>query len=176
MNEAADHASGHQHKKQSNKDLFATDLVPLRLDYGATAPFIYETITALQYLNEEGPVRQFVKAEPEALKAVRALCTEIVRAGVRVRDGGKAKTLDEHLRFFTAEEIWMVDLAADVVAMFVYGGGIRPETQTRAHISLKSIDEHAHGMHWKHEVHKAGAGPVEFRDLRAHIPHHKTRG
>jgi hypothetical protein len=163
------------HHKQAGQDPFASDLVPLHLDYGATAPFIYETITAFQYLNEEPPVRQFARAEPEAVQAIRALCTAVTNAGIRVRDGGKAKILDEHLSFFTAEEIWMIDLAVDVVAMFAYGGGLRSETQLRVHTSLRSVDKHRRDRHWKREVHKAGTGPDAFRELRAQFPHHEPR-
>lgn len=67
----------------------------------------------------------------------------------------------------------MCDLAIDVLAMLAAGGGLSPGTRASAAEDLRLLDQHVHGHHWKSQVHKAGQGPAEFRELRAHIPDHK---
>jgi hypothetical protein len=76
---------------------------------------------------------------------------------------------------FTPEEFWKFNLAVDVIAMFATSGGLRRSAHAKAIIDLGVLDEHAHSHHWKSQVRKAGDGPAEFRDLRAHIPRHKPR-
>ncbi len=155
-----------------------TGLVPRHLNYGdATTPFIYDTISALQRLSDEPAVEQFVEARPEDLRAIQALARAVTEAGLRVRaTHAGAKVYDEHLRQFTAEEIWEIDLAVDVVAMLVGSGGVSADTRRSVFDRLRRIDEHVHSHHWKAEVRKAGAGPAAFRELRQAIPHHKPGG
>jgi hypothetical protein len=153
-------------------------LVPRHLNYGdVTTPFIYNTVSALQWLSDDPSVLQFVRSHPEDHRAILALSRTITEVGLRVRAAHKdGHIYDEHLRQFTAEEIWMIDLAVDVVAMFAGSGGLRADTRASVLDRLKRIDEHVHSHHWKAQVHKAGDGPAAFRDLRAYIPHHKPRG
>jgi hypothetical protein len=149
-------------------------LVPSGLGYSAVAPFLYLTLTTLALLGSEPTVQQYAEADPDAHRAIRALCTAAAQAGIRVRDTARhGDSFDEHLRMFTADEYWIFNLAVDVIAMFATGGGLRPDTRALVIDDLKTLDVHVHSHHWKHEVHKAGDGPAEFRELRAHIPHHK---
>jgi hypothetical protein len=149
-------------------------LVPPHLNYGAVAPFIYETMFALELLSDENPVRQYTRAEPDAHRAILALSRAVALTGIRVRDTNKkGDAFDEHLGLFTADEIWMFDLAIDVVAMFATGGGLSSDTGGMAQDRLRSIDKHVHSHHWKAQVRKAGEGPAEFRALRNSIPHHR---
>jgi hypothetical protein len=151
-------------------------LVPPHLDYGATPPFVYLTLSALTLLGTEGSVQQYIHANPDAHRATLELGREVAKAGIRVRDKlGNAAVIDEHLRHFTAEEIWMIDLAVDVLAMFATGGGLPDGTRGRVLDDLRSLDEHVKSAHWRREVHKAGDGPAVFRELRAHIPPHAQR-
>ncbi|HUC56771.1 MAG TPA: hypothetical protein VMA95_05180 [Streptosporangiaceae bacterium] len=147
-------------------------LVPHGLDFGATAPFVYDTLFGLLALQDQPPVEQYGRANPDARQAIFALSRTAGQAGVRVRDGGQAKDefLEGHLRLYSAEEIWMFDLAIDVLAMLATGGGLHQGTLTQARDHLKRADEQTHSAHWRRAVHQAGAGPVEFRELRAHVP------
>ncbi len=149
-------------------------LVPSGTDYEALAPFLYLTMTTLDLLGSDPVVRQYISAEPEAHRAIRELSAAVAAAGVRVRDTTKRHDFfDEHIREFTPEEIWIFDLAIDVVAMLGTLGGLNPATRAQILGDLRSLDYHPHSHHWKKEVRRAGDGPEAFRDLRAHVPHHK---
>jgi hypothetical protein len=99
----------------------------------------------------------------------------VAAAGVRVRDSGRRQRdeFEEHVRLFTADEIWLVNLAVDVIAMLTAIGGLRPDFHAQAVSDLRSLDYHVHSHHWKAQVRKAGDGPPHLRALRAHVPHHK---
>jgi hypothetical protein len=175
---AAGQSSGHRHTKHQGRQEDSPGLVPRHLNYGdVTTPFIYNTVSALQWISDDPTVEQYVSSHPEDHRAILALSRSITEVGLRVRAAHKdAKAYDEHLRQFTAEEIWMVDLAADVVAMFAGGGGLRSDTRASVFDRLKRVDEHSRSHHWKAQVRKAGEGPAEFRQLRASIPHHEPHG
>ena len=159
---------------KSAREKFPSGLVPLHLDYGATPQFVYLTLSSLNHLSDEPSVQQYTRAEPEAHQAILALTRRVAEAGRRVRElDPRASILDEALHYFTPEEIWLVDLAVDVAAMFAYGGGARTDTHGTVLRYLRSVDKHVHTRHWRKQVQKAGAGPAEFHDLRAHIPHHE---
>jgi hypothetical protein len=149
-------------------------LVPSGLGASAVAPFIELMLATLGLLGTEETVRQYSQADPDAHRAIRALSTQVAEAGIRVRDTAKPGDMfAEHMRMFTPEEYWKFNLALDVIAMFATGGGLSPDTRALIISDLKTLDGDANSHHWKHEVKKAGDGPAEFRDLRAHIPHHK---
>jgi hypothetical protein len=151
-------------------------LVPSGLGASAVAPFIELTLATLGLLGLEPAVQQYSQADPDAHRAIRALSTQVAEAGIRVRDTAKNRDMfDEHMRMFTPEEYWKFNLAVDVIAMFATGGGLRSDTHVLIINDLGILDEHAYSHHWKSQVHKAGDGPAEFRELRAHIPHHKPR-
>ena len=149
-------------------------LVPVGTDYEALAPFLYLTMTTLDLLGSDPVVRQYIHAAPEAHRAIRQLSTAIAAAGVRVRDTTtRHGFLEEHLREFTPDEIWLFDLAIDVIAMLGTLGGLSPSMHAQVLSDLRSLDDYPHSHHWKREVRKAGDGPEAFRDLRAHVPRHK---
>jgi hypothetical protein len=150
-------------------------LVPTGLNYGATAPIIYLTLSALATMGGESSVEQYISAQPAAHQAILALSRAVARAGIRMAESDPKAVIDDHLRLFSAEEIWMVDLAIDVVAMLGTGGSLHGDTRVRVLDKLKELDRHVDSHQWRKLVHKAGAGPAEFQQLRTHIPPHKPR-
>jgi hypothetical protein len=145
-------------------------LTPAGLDYDAvTIPFIDRTISVLNRLNDEPVVRQYAWAHPDVCSAIVSLSRAVFDIGIRVQANGH--DWDEHLRHFTAEEIWMVDLAVDVVTMFLDNGGLRHGGDGIAS-DLRRAEQHGHtdGHHWKKQVHNAGEGPAGFRGLRGRVP------
>ena len=160
--------SKHHHHDESG-------LVPHGMNFGASAPFVYETLFGLLVLQDQPPVEQYGRANPDARRAILALSRAVGQAGIRVRDSGYGakEFLHGDLRLYTAEEIWMFDLAIDVLAMLTVGGGLHEGTLAIARDHLKGADEQTKDRRWRHEVHKAGDGPAEFRELRAHVPHRR---
>jgi hypothetical protein len=149
-------------------------LVPFGLDTTGIPEFIRLTLSLLGSLANDDVVQQYIAAEPQALGAIRALSTAVAAAGGRIRDSGRMHgSFDDNLRLYTADEIWMIDLAIDVMAMLETLGGLAPDTRAPIIRHLGSLDDEVRTLHWKWEVHKAAAGPAEFRELRAHVPHHK---
>lgn len=149
-------------------------LVPAGTDDVAVAPFIYLTLSTLGLLSFESVVQQYASAEPAAHRAIRALSSAVSAAGTRVRDTGRMHDeFDQRLGLYTADEIWMFDLAVDVIAMFATIGGLTPGTRALVVSDLRSLDDDVHSHHWQKEVRRAGAGPAEFGELRAHVPRHK---
>jgi hypothetical protein len=151
-----------------------TGLIPNGTDCEVLAPFLSLTMSTLNLLGIDPVVRQYVSAAPEAHRAIRELSAAMAAAGVRVRDTTRRHDFfDEHIREFTPEEIWMFDLAIDVIAMLGTLGGLSPGTHAQILDDLRSLDRFPHNHHWQKEVRKAGDGPAVFRELRAHVPHHK---
>ncbi len=150
-------------------------LVPAGLNYGGTPPVIYLTLSALTAMGSESSVEQYISAQPAAQRAILALSGAVARAGIRIRVSDPKAVIDDHLRLFSAEEIWMVDLAIDVVAMLGTGGSLHGDTRVLVLDKLKELDRHVDSHQWRKLVRKAGAGPAEFHELRAHIPPHKPR-
>jgi hypothetical protein len=149
-------------------------LAPFELDTAGIPDFLGLTLSSLGWLSNDDVVQQYIAAEPRALAAIRALSTAVAAAGVRIRDSGRMHgSFDDNLALYSAEEIWMFDLAIDVIAMLSTLGGLTPETRAPIIRNLGPLDERVRTLHWKREVHKAGAGPAEFLELRAHVPHHK---
>jgi hypothetical protein len=150
-------------------------LTPAGLDYDAvTIPFIDRTISVLNRLNDEPAVRQYARAHPDACRAIVALSQAVFDTGIRAQRNGHDQ--DEHLRHFTAGEIWMVDLAVDVVTMFLDNGGLRRGGDGIAS-DLRRAEQHGHmdGRHWKKQVQNAGDGPEGFRGLRGRVPGRQPR-
>ena len=148
-------------------------LVPADLDTDAVAPFLSLTLTLLGLLPGDPGVNQYASTRPEVVQAIRALSTSVAAAGVRVRDSAPARDdFEDHVRRFTAEEIWMCDLAIDVIAMLGTLNGTGSRLRRMIVSDLGTLDKDVHGHHWKREVRKAGAGPAEFQELRMLVPHH----
>jgi hypothetical protein len=150
-------------------------LVPAGLNYGATAPVIYLTLSALAAMGGESSVEQYISAQPAAQQAILALSRSVARAGIRMAKSDPKAVIDDHLRLFSADEIWMVNLAIDVVAMLGTGGSLHGSTRVLVFDKLKELDRHVDSHQWRKLVAKAGAGPAEFHELRAHVPPHKPR-
>ncbi len=151
-------------------------MVPYGLDDSVIAPFLSLTITTLGLLSYDPVVEQYLAAEPRSHQSIRELTRAVAAAGVRVRDSSRRlDEFDEHLHKFTPEEFWVFNLAVDIIAMFCYTPGLDPGNHAVVRSDLQTLDEYAHGHHWKSQVRKAGDGPVQFRELRAHIPAHKPR-
>jgi hypothetical protein len=151
-------------------------MVPPHLDFGATSPFIERPLFALLLLNDEPSVQQYLRANLDAQKALLELTGAIGQVALRVRDAhGPKIVIDEHIKYYSAQEIWMFDLAIDVVAMLVTSGATVSDRDLILS-DLRSADKHAGSRPWRHQVHKAGAGPAQFRQLRELIPHHQPLG
>ena len=128
----------------------------------------------LTLLAGDSVVRQYASAQPEAQHAIRELSRAVAAAGTRVRDTGQMRdSFDQNLRYYTAEEIWLFDLAIDVIAMLGSLGGLPPGTRARLVDDLRLLDNNVSNHHWKKEVRQVGTGPAPFRELRAHVPHHQ---
>ena len=111
-----------------------TGLVPEGLDDAAVARFIYLTVATLGLLSIDPVIQQYVASAPDAHRAIRELSGAVAAAGVRVRDSGRRQRdeFEEHVRLFTADEIWLVNLAVDVIAMLTGLGSLRPDIHAQA--------------------------------------------
>lgn len=149
-------------------------LVPAGTDDCATSsPFLYLTLSALGLLSTQPAVHEFARQQPEAHQQIRALAAAVSAAGVRVRDGGLLRNdFDDRLRPYTPDEIWLFDLAIDVIALL--GGLESLPGSTRAQISsdVRSLDQSVHSHAWHKGLRHAGEGPAPFHALRALVPHH----
>lgn len=151
-------------------------MVPDGLDDNVIAPFLYLTISTLGLLSYDPVVKQYLAAEPKSHQSIRELSRAVAAAGVRVRDSGRRlEEFEEHLHKFTPEEFWVFNLAIDIIAMFCGTPGLEPGKHAQIRSDMQSLDEYPRGHHWKSQVRKAGDGPVQFRELRGHIPTHKPR-
>ena len=152
-------------------------LVPGGLGCYDVAPFLELLISSLALLSGEDSVQQYLSTEPDVARAIPMLVTAVAGAGTRVRDSGRMHDfLDERLKLFTAEEIWMFNLVIDVVAMLATIGGLRQDTRALLVDDAKTLGDETNSHHWKSQVRKAGDGPAAYRALRAHVPpHHKQR-
>jgi hypothetical protein len=149
------------------------NLVPADLDTDLVAPFLRLTISSLVLLSGDPGVNQYTSTRPEVVQSIYALSASIAAAGVRVRDTNPGRdSFEDHVRRFTAEEIWMCDLAIDVVAMLCTLNGVGSRIRRMILGDVGILDRDVHGHHWKKQVHKAGAGPAEFRELRTLVSHH----
>jgi hypothetical protein len=149
------------------------DLIPHRLNYGATGQFIYDTLMGITNIEFDPSVEQYCRADPESARAILALTTKVAQTGIRIRDANPKgdDIINDHLDRYSPEELWMCDLAIDVLAMFATSGGLHGDSRSFAQAKLKLANGHTHDKHWRHALKKAGDGPAEFRELRAHVPH-----
>jgi len=148
-------------------------LVPAGTDDCSTsAPFLYLTLAALgSGLSYEPVVREYARANPAQAARIRVLSTAVSAAGVRVRDAGLLKdSFDEHLRVYTAEEIWTFELAIDVIAMLGALDGLPGQARAMVAEDLRTLNGTARGHHGNKELKQAGTGPEEFQPLRAEVP------
>jgi hypothetical protein len=155
-------------------DLHPHGLVPDGTDDCSTgSPFLYLALSTLGLLGTEPAVRQFTGQQPELLAQIRALSTAVSAAGARVRDAGLLHSdFDDRLRPYTADEIWLFDLAIDVIAMLGGLADLSGGNRARVASDLRSLDQSVHSHTWRKGVRHAGEGPAPFRALRGIVPHH----
>jgi hypothetical protein len=152
-----------------------SSLVPygdLTVDF-SVAPFLGLVLASLRQLSSEASVQDYVSRAPGLRPAIQSLALAVADAGVRVRDSGELRdSFDENLPAYTPGEIWVFNLAIDLIALL---GGIDDlPGGTRAMIAsnLGSLDRDADSRRWKKELRSAGPRPEAFRELRARIPGH----
>ena len=143
-------------------------------DCSTSAPFLYLLLSTLgPGLSNEPAIQDHMRTEPVLRQSIRALATAVSDAGVRVRDGGLLRNdLDENLRVYTAEEIWIFDLAVDVAAWLCTLDGMPRKTQAQIVSNVRLLDQDVTAHTWKKELKKAGDGPQKFHELRAKVPRH----
>ncbi len=139
-----------------------------------SAPFIYLIMACLgSSLNTEQAVLAYVGSYPDFHAHIRELSRAVSNAGVRVRDEGQLRSdFDDSLRIYSPDEIWLFDLAVDVIAMLGSIDGLSNESLARYKSDVRTLDDEVHTHTWKKGVKKAGAGPVQFQDLRHRVPRH----
>jgi hypothetical protein len=151
-------------------------LIPEGLDFEGAPAFVYDTLCSLRMLGHEPPVQQYLQANPGIRAPILALSQVVAETGVRVGQVEKERpTIAERLKLYTPEEIWEFDLAIDVTAMFAANGGLTPDSRVILRSHLDFASELLSSHRWKHELHKAGQGPGQFRALRAHVPRHHPK-
>jgi hypothetical protein len=142
-------------------------------DCSTSSPFLYLTLATLgPGLSTEPAVRQYVEAM--GLRSdLQKLAQAVSAGGVRVRDYGLIRNdFDDNLHPFTPEEIWVFDLAIDVIAMLGCADGLPDRSLALFKSNLRNLDEEVTSRTWKHQLKKAGNGPAQFHELRAKIPRH----
>ena len=150
-------------------------LVPDGVDDCETcAPFVFLTLALLgSGLSLEPAVQAYTCGQPGLLRQIRQLSTAVSEAGVRVRDAGLLEdSFDCNLKVYAPEEIWIFDLAVDVIAMLGSLDGLPRAAQARFAAKLRTLDTWVDERAWKKGVKKAGEGPAAFRGLRASVRHH----
>lgn len=151
-------------------------LVPTGTDNCETcAPFLYLIMACLgSALSSETAVLQYTHGLPEFHKQIRQLSAAVSEAGVRVRDSGRLRSdFDDTLRIYSPEEIWLFDLAVDVIAMLGCVQGLSSSSLALYKSDVRRLDDEVHTHTWKHALKKAGAGPAQFQELRGGVPRHK---
>jgi hypothetical protein len=143
-------------------------------DCSTSSPFLYLLLAALGLgLSHEPVVQDYLRDSQPFHQAIRALTTAVSAAGVRVRDAGLLNgDFDMNLKVYTAEEIWLFDLAVDVLAVVGTLDGLPGQTRARMASDLRSLDQEVTSHTWKKELKRAGDGPERFRELRSRVPRH----
>lgn len=144
-------------------------------DCGTSAPFLYLIMMSLgPGLSTEKAVLSYVHGYPEFHRQIQQLSLAVSAAGVRVRDFGLLKNdFDDNLKPYSPEEIWIFDLAVDVIAMLGCVDGLSNSSLARFKQNVRSLDGEVTAHAWKHGLKKAGAGPAQFQELRARVPRHQ---
>ncbi|HET9899441.1 MAG TPA: hypothetical protein VFQ44_31325 [Streptosporangiaceae bacterium] len=140
-----------------------------------SAPFIYLILSCLgSGLSSESAVRRYVSAYPEFHADIRALSTAVSTAGARVRDEGRLRSdLDDNLKVYTPDEIWLFDLAVDLIAMLGSVDGLSNQRLAEFKNNVRTLDDEVQSHTWKRGVKKAGTGPARFQELRHRVPQHR---
>jgi hypothetical protein len=145
-------------------------LVPWDVDIFSGGRLVEELLTSLRVLSRDDVVEQYFSVQPQAHQSIRALSTAIGAAGAWPADR-KPDYSHVDLKRYTNQEIWLFDLAIDVIVMVAEIGG--SGTRRGVLADVHRLDDHVATHHWKQAVRKAEPGPPELHDLRASVPHHK---
>jgi len=143
---------------------------------GTGVPFLDLLLVQLGYgptygLSAEQAVRDFVRGQPGMYEQIREVGAAVYRAGARARNNGLLRSsFDDGLHPYTADEIWCMDLAIDVLAMLAVlprlSGGTRFSTLDALRSLYRICAEHT----WHKQLRHASGGPFECRELRARVP------
>jgi hypothetical protein len=141
-------------------------------DCWTSAPFIYLMLSVLGAgLSTDAVVQNYIRKDPALHQQIRALSVAVSAAGVRVRDASLLKSdLDDNLKVYTPEEIWIFNLALDVIGMLGAVDGLSGSTRALIKDDLRQLDQDTNNHTWKKELKRAGEGPEAFRHLRAKTP------
>jgi hypothetical protein len=138
---------------------------------GKRVPRVIELTLVTLPLLEDGPgIQQYATRAPQAHDAILALTATIADVGVRIRDTYPNEDLRHSgLRHLSADDIWMLDLTLDIMDMLAKAGTPFHDADT-VRWSLGNVDSLTHDRGWKRALRQAGAGPAQFRQLRAQVP------
>jgi hypothetical protein len=139
-----------------------------------SSPFLYLIMSTLgPGLSTEKAVIAYVGNYPDFHHAIRDLSTAVSEAGVRARDSGMLRgEFDDNLRVYSPMEIWMFDLAVDVIAMLGSVDGISNSELFRFRENVRTLDQEVSSHYWKSALREAGPGVPQFQQLRASVPRH----
>jgi hypothetical protein len=143
---------------------------------GTDVPFIDLLLVQLGYgpsygLSAEQAVRDFVHGQPGMYEQIRAVGTAVYQAGARARNNGLLRSsFDNGLHPYTADEIWCMDLAIDVLAMLAVLPRLSGGTRFSVLDTLRDLYVNCGEHTWHKQMRHAAGGPHEFRALRARVP------
>jgi hypothetical protein len=143
---------------------------------GTDVPFLDLLLVQLGYgpsygLSAEQAVRDFVGSQPGMYEQIREVGTAVYRAGARARNHGLLRSsFDDSLHPYSADEIWCMDLAMDVLAMLTVLPRLSGGARFSALEALRDLYQTCDGHTWHKQVKHAAAAPHDFRDLRARVP------
>ena len=137
----------------------------------SVAPFVGLILASFRNLSGEPSVQRYVSQEPGLRLAIRSLTAAVTAAGARVRDAGELHgSLDDSLKPYTSAEIWVFNLATDVIAVLGSAAGLSSGMRAMMASNLGGLDREASSHRWKKELKSAELGPEAFRELRSRIP------
>jgi hypothetical protein len=149
------------------------NLVPEDVDRCAlSSVFLSAALSATWMLGTEPVVQEYMHREPRLIPQIRALSTAVSAAGGRVYDADLVgNRYDGSFEMYTPGEIWIFDLAFDVIALLRARDGLSRQTLTVVAGSMRWTDDLARRSAWKKAIKAAGEGPAAWHELRVRVPH-----
>ena len=169
-------SKGRQEKHEEEFCLIPSEIYEKNQFQRTTVPFLDLLLSELGYqpyygLSREQAVRDFVHGQPGMYEQIREVGTTVYRAGARARNHGLLRNdYDNGLHPYSADEIWCMDLAIDVLAMLAVVPQVSGSTKHSALEALRRLYEHSGEHTWHKQMKHAADGPREFRELRARVP------
>jgi hypothetical protein len=135
-------------------------------------PRVIQWILVTLPMLEDGPgIQEYVTRAPQGHDAILALTAAIADAGVRIRDTHpKEDVRDSGVRHLSTDDIWMLDLTLDIMCMLAKAGTRGHKFDSSLEWRVEQADKETHDRRWQRALRQAGAGPAQFRQLRAHVP------